>query len=233
MGPASDSQVPVPATPRDTSAFDVREALVLSGCPVCRLAVRSVGRCASADWEPDNCAVDDAVAHVIPLVSRSCYFAQRIRAAEPQPNFISLVLRTSGLLWRIDSTMTKENSNTSASATNPASMPQVVDRVTFHAQLDVLRVREKAHTHEGDAIAAARRRLPMVEVDANTPLVGPTGRLTLLEAFEGRRQLITYSFMWSTGRPAAEQCEGCTWVTSADGRTVLPSLPRHHVRGLL
>jgi hypothetical protein len=32
------------ATPRDTAAFEVREALVLSGCPVCRLAVRSVGR---------------------------------------------------------------------------------------------------------------------------------------------------------------------------------------------
>jgi predicted dithiol-disulfide oxidoreductase (DUF899 family) len=43
--------------------------------------------------------------------------------------------------------------------------PKVVDRTTFDAQLDALRVREKAHTHEGDAIAAARRRLPMVEVD--------------------------------------------------------------------
>ena len=43
--------------------------------------------------------------------------------------------------------------------------PKIVDRNTFRAQLDALRVREKAHTHEGDAIAAARRRLPMVEVD--------------------------------------------------------------------
>jgi hypothetical protein len=37
--------------------------------------------------------------------------------------------------------------------------PKVVDRSTFQAELDALRVREKAHTREGDAIAAARRRL--------------------------------------------------------------------------
>ena len=92
--------------------------------------------------------------------------------------------------------------------------PAVVDWATFQAELDRLRVREKAHTHEGDAIAAARRRLPMVEVDPTTPLIGPNGPLTLLEAFEGRRQLIAYYFMWNPGRPAAEQCEGCTWVTT-------------------
>ena len=43
-------------------------------------------------------------------------------------------------------------------------MPQVVDRSTFQVELDALRLREKAQTREGDAIAAARRRLPMVEV---------------------------------------------------------------------
>jgi predicted dithiol-disulfide oxidoreductase (DUF899 family) len=54
----------------------------------------------------------------------------------------------------------------------------------------------------------------MVEVDANLELIGPDGPLTLLEAFEGRRQLIAYYFMWKPGRPAPEQCEGCTWVTT-------------------
>ena len=68
--------------------------------------------------------------------------------------------------------------------------PKIVDRSTFQAQLDALRVREKAHTREGDAIAAARRRLPMVEVDPNITLTGQHGPVTLLEAFEGRRQLI-------------------------------------------
>ena len=101
-----------------------------------------------------------------------------------------------------------------ASAANPPSLPAAVDRATFQAELDRLRVREKAHTREGDAIAAARRRLPVVEVDANLALTGPHGPLTLLEAFEGRRQLVAYYFMWHPGRPAPEQCEGCTWCTT-------------------
>ena len=92
--------------------------------------------------------------------------------------------------------------------------PEIVDRSTFQAKLDALRVQEKAHTREGDAIAAARRRLPMVPVDGATPLIGERGSVTLLDTFERRRMLIAYYFMWETGRPAAEQCEGCTWVTS-------------------
>jgi predicted dithiol-disulfide oxidoreductase (DUF899 family) len=92
--------------------------------------------------------------------------------------------------------------------------PKVVDRATFQAELDSLRVREKAHTHEGDAIAAVRRRLPMVEVGGTTPVIGERGPMTLLDVFEGRRMLIAYYFMWHTGHPAPEQCEGCTWVTS-------------------
>ncbi|WP_201776743.1 DUF899 family protein [Allosalinactinospora lopnorensis] len=101
-----------------------------------------------------------------------------------------------------------------ASATNAPSLPAAVDRAAFQAELDRLRLREKAHTREGDAIAAARRRLPMVEVDAELALVGPQGPFTLHEAFEGRRQLIACYFMWRPGRPAPEQCEGCTWCTT-------------------
>ena len=74
-----------------------------------------------------------------------------------------------------------------------------------------MRVREKAHTREGDAIAAARRRLPMVEVDGAIPLIGERGPVTLLDVFEGRRLLIV---LWHAGRPASEQCEGCTFYTS-------------------
>jgi len=92
--------------------------------------------------------------------------------------------------------------------------PKVVDRSTFQPELDALRVREKAHTREGDAIAAARRRLPMVEVDGATPLIGERGKVTLLDAFEGRRMLFVYYFMWHAGHPAPEQCEGCSFYTS-------------------
>ena len=97
---------------------------------------------------------------------------------------------------------------------NELGAPTMVDRSTFQAELDALRVREKAHTREGDAIAAARRRLPMVEVDGAAPLIGKHGAVTLLDVFEGRRMLIAYYIMWHTGQPAAEQCEGCTWYTS-------------------
>ena len=100
------------------------------------------------------------------------------------------------------------------SATEKLGAPKVLERSTFQPELDALRVREKAHTREGDAIAAARRRLPMVEVDGATPLIGERGAVTLLDAFDGRQLLIAYYFMWLTGHPAAEQCEGCTWVTS-------------------
>jgi predicted dithiol-disulfide oxidoreductase (DUF899 family) len=99
------------------------------------------------------------------------------------------------------------------SASAPAA-PPIVARERFEAQLAALRVREKAHTHAGDAVAAARRRLPMVEVDPATPLLGAHGPVTLLDTFEGRQQLIAYYFMWHTGKPAAAQCEGCTWVTA-------------------
>jgi predicted dithiol-disulfide oxidoreductase (DUF899 family) len=43
--------------------------------------------------------------------------------------------------------------------------PPLSDRKTWQELLDTLRLREKAHTREGGAVAAARRRLPMVEVD--------------------------------------------------------------------
>jgi predicted dithiol-disulfide oxidoreductase (DUF899 family) len=95
-----------------------------------------------------------------------------------------------------------------------AARPPIADRAAFQAELDRLRVREKAHTREGDAIAAARRRLPMVEVDPQTPLTGADGPVPLVDIFDDRSQLIAYFHMWHPGRPAAEQCEGCTFNTS-------------------
>jgi predicted dithiol-disulfide oxidoreductase (DUF899 family) len=105
---------------------------------------------------------------------------------------------------------------TSASTSNIASsqswpLPDAVDRDTWQAAIDELRGREKAHTREGDAIAAARRRLPMVEVDASVTVTGPNGPVTLLDVFEGRRQLAVYFHMWHDGMPAEDQCEGCTF----------------------
>ncbi len=111
----------------------------------------------------------------------------------------------------MEATMKNEPSKAGSSNGDAAAQPEVVDRTTWQADLDKLLVREKAHTREGDAIAAARRRLPMVEVDPTITVVGPNGPVTLLDVFEGRRQLITYFHMWQTGEPAEAQCEGCTF----------------------
>ena len=107
--------------------------------------------------------------------------------------------------------MSNEDLRQQSADANDAAVPVVVGRATFQTQLDALRIQEKAHTRAGDAIAAARRRLPMVEVDAATPLIGPHGPVALLEVFEGRRQLIAYYHMWFDGQPAKDQCEGCTF----------------------
>ena len=69
-----------------------------------------------------------------------------------------------------------------SASSNLPGKPPVVDLATWQAAREELLVREKAHTREGDAIAAARRRLPMVEVAAGLPLTGPDGPLTLLGA---------------------------------------------------
>jgi predicted dithiol-disulfide oxidoreductase (DUF899 family) len=88
--------------------------------------------------------------------------------------------------------------------------PPVVDQAAWQAARDELLIREKAHTREGDAIAAARRRLPMYEIDATVQVVGPNGPVPFLDLFEGRDQLLIYKHMWWDGAPHQGQCEGCT-----------------------
>jgi len=96
--------------------------------------------------------------------------------------------------------------------TSPPGRPSIVDMATWQAARDELLVREKAHTRAGDAIAAARRRLPMVEVDATVEIVGRDGPVPFLELFQGRDELLTYQHMWYDATPHQGQCEGCTTV---------------------
>ncbi|BBX16321.1 hypothetical protein CRI77_09280 [Mycolicibacterium duvalii] len=95
--------------------------------------------------------------------------------------------------------------------TEPTALPPVVDAATWRTALADLRAREKAATRELDAIAAQRRRLPMVEMPDYT-LIGADGPVWLADVFAGRRQLIVYNHMWSDG--AEWQCGGCTGFTS-------------------
>ena len=89
--------------------------------------------------------------------------------------------------------------------------PPIVDQQTWRAELDELRKREKAATRELDAIAAQRRRLPMVRLPDYT-LIGADGPVRLAEVFGGRSQLIVYHHMWTDGEEW--QCPGCTGFTS-------------------
>ena len=95
-------------------------------------------------------------------------------------------------------------------ATAIPGRPPVVDLATWQTARDELLVREKAHTHQGDAIAAARRRLPMVEIDGTVEIVGPDGPVPFLDLFQGRDELVVYQHMWYDGAPHQGQCEGCT-----------------------
>ena len=86
---------------------------------------------------------------------------------------------------------------------------------TWQAARDELLVREKAHTREGDAIAAARRRLPMVELDGTVEVVGPDGRVPFLDVFQGRDELVVYHSMWYDRTP--HQGHARIWL-AAGGR---------------
>jgi predicted dithiol-disulfide oxidoreductase (DUF899 family) len=105
------------------------------------------------------------------------------------------------------------------------ALPPVVDTATWEHRLKELRAREKAATRELDAIAAERRRLPMVEMPDYT-LEGENGPVRLADVFEGERQLIVYHHMWSAGQEW--QCPGCTGFTSQYTR--LEFLDRYDAR---
>lgn len=97
-------------------------------------------------------------------------------------------------------------------------LPEVVDRDTWQSRRDLLLDREKAHTREGDAIAAARRTLPMTQIPDDATVDGSDGPVPFAELFDDRRLLIAYFHMWHDGEPWEGQCEGCTFGSSHLGR---------------
>jgi predicted dithiol-disulfide oxidoreductase (DUF899 family) len=98
--------------------------------------------------------------------------------------------------------------------TTPA--PTVTDRDDFERQLLELRKREKAHTREGEAIAAARRRLPMTEVP-DTTVIGPDGPIPFGDVFEGCDELVVYSHMQDVADAAYLNANGITFAFLGDG----------------
>ncbi|HSV15176.1 MAG TPA: DUF899 domain-containing protein [Tepidisphaeraceae bacterium] len=102
---------------------------------------------------------------------------------------------------------------------NAIRYPKVVDHAEWKKARDALLLQEKAATRARDALAAERRRLPMVKIDKPYTFTGPKGKLSLLDLFEGRRQLLLYHFMFAPPVPGWPDagCVGCSMVADQFG----------------
>lgn len=87
--------------------------------------------------------------------------------------------------------------------------PKIVSASEWQAASDALLVAEKQATRALDAVAAQRRRLPMVKFEQNYQFDSPSGQTSLLELFQARAQLIVYQFM---DNGPDKFCPGCTKV---------------------
>jgi predicted dithiol-disulfide oxidoreductase (DUF899 family) len=96
--------------------------------------------------------------------------------------------------------------------TDTIALPRIVSEVKWRAARETLVAKEKAATRARDALAAERRRQPMVRIDKHYVFEGPGGKQTLFDLFEGRRQLIVYHFMFGPGAHGWPEagCDGCS-----------------------
>ena len=96
-----------------------------------------------------------------------------------------------------------------------AAVPKIVSHDEWLAARKTLLVDEKELTKRRDRVNAQRRRLPMVKIEKDYAFDGPTGKQSLADLFDDRRQLIVYHFMfdpdWDKG------CMGCTGYVDAIG----------------
>ena len=101
------------------------------------------------------------------------------------------------------------------------SLPEIVTQTEWLAARKALLEKEKAMTRARDALCVERRKLPMVRIDKPYRFQGEDGEVSLLDLFEGRRQLIVAHFMFA---PEWEKgCKGCT----ADADEMADGLIRH------
>ena len=94
------------------------------------------------------------------------------------------------------------------------ALPKIVSAEEWSKVREQLLVKEKDLTRQLDALAAERRRLPMVRIEKNYTFDGPQGQVSLLDLFDGRRQLIVYHFMFA---PGGKPCTGCSSFTDNIG----------------
>src|ERR1700678_1565031 len=96
--------------------------------------------------------------------------------------------------------------------TQAMKTPQIVSQQEWEAAREQLLVKEKDLTRSRDALAAERRQMPWLAVTKDYAVDGPRGKVSLLDAFEGRRQLVIYRAFFEPGvfgwpDPA---CRGCS-----------------------
>jgi predicted dithiol-disulfide oxidoreductase (DUF899 family) len=106
------------------------------------------------------------------------------------------------------------------------ALPRIVSADEWRAAGEALLMKEKELTRARDALAAERRRLPMVRVEKTYSFDGPAGKVTLLDLFEGRPQLLLYHFMFAPGVdgwPSAA-CPGCSMFADNIGQFALVHL---------
>jgi predicted dithiol-disulfide oxidoreductase (DUF899 family) len=101
------------------------------------------------------------------------------------------------------------------SKTRKKPLPEIVSEAQWRAAYDRLLIKEKEQTRALDALAAERRRLPMVRIDKAYVFDGPEGKVSLLDLFEGRRQLLVYHFMFGPNREVG--CPGCSMFVDQIG----------------
>jgi predicted dithiol-disulfide oxidoreductase (DUF899 family) len=95
------------------------------------------------------------------------------------------------------------------------NLPPVVSETEWQAAQEAVRAEEKEATRARDALAAKRRRLPMVRIDEDYVFDRADGKASLLEMFEGRRQLLLYHFMFGPNQEAG--CDGCSMFVDQIG----------------
>ena len=107
------------------------------------------------------------------------------------------------------------------------ALPRIVSHAEWQAARDELLAKEKAHTHASDALAAERRRLPMVKIEKKYVFQGPKGKAALADLFDGRRQLVLYHFMFAPGVDGWPKagCPGCSFFADQ-----VPHLSHLHAR---
>lgn len=110
--------------------------------------------------------------------------------------------------------MSDKSNKAATHGTFPENHPAIVSREDWSKAHRAMLVKEKAQMKMRDALVAERRRMPWLAVDQEYAFAGPEGRVSLLNLFEGRRQLIVYRAFFEPevhGWPD-HACVGCSMV---------------------